>query len=172
MAMGNMVIFLSQFALSLVLYWLLAKHIFWEFAKGLPTEKLNALLLVPHAFRLLGLLAIVPGVVGEPLAKTSFASSVAYGDAIVAPLAVVAIWLWLSGRRSAKAATWLFSVIASLDLANALFGALTLPVYNYDIGAFWIVLTYIVPLLLVTQVMIFVQLLIPSKSGQAGVLQS
>ena len=170
--MGNMLIFLSQFSLSLILYWLLAKYIVWEFAKRLPLGQLIALLLVPHALRLLGLLAIVPGVVGEPLAKTSFAWGVAYGDAIVAPSAVVAIWLWLSGRRSAKAVTWLFSVIASLDLANALLGALTLPVYNYDIGAFWIVLTYIVPLLLVTQAMIFIQLVAPSRSSEAGVLQS
>jgi hypothetical protein len=169
---SNMVIFLSQFSLGLVLYWLLARYIFWDFAKGLPPGKRNALLLVPHALRLLGLLAIVPGVVGEPLTKTSFATGVAYGDAVVAPLALIAIWLWLSKRRGAKAVTWIFSVIASLDLANALFGALTLPVYKYDIGAFWIVLTYVVPLLLVTQAMIFIQLLAPSTASQAGALQS
>lgn len=156
--MSNMVIFLGQFTLSLVLYGLLARYLFWEYAKKLPPEDMNALILIPHGLRLLGLLALVPGVVGEPLTKTSFASAVAYGDAVVAPLAILSIWLWLSGSKSAKLVTWIFSIVASLDLANALFGALTLPVYSYEIGAFWIVLTYLVPLLVVSQVMVFVRL--------------
>lgn len=166
--MNNMVIFLSQFTLSLVLYWLLAKYFFCDYAKFLPREKLNAILLVPHALRLLGLLAVIKEVAGDALAKTPFAVEVAYGDALVAPLAVLSMWLWLSGKKSAKPMTWIFSIVASLDLANALFGALTLPVYNYDIGAFWIVLTYVVPLLVVTQIMIWVQLVAPCRSLQAG----
>jgi hypothetical protein len=158
-----MIVFLSQFAFSLVLFWLLARYIFRDYARSLPAEKLNALILAPHALRLLGLLAIVPEVVGEPLTKTSFASSVAYGDAIVAPLALLSVWLWLTRSGAAKVVTWIFSVVASLDLANAVFGALTLPVYNYGIGAFWIVLTYVVPLLIVTQAMIFGQLMAPGR---------
>jgi hypothetical protein len=172
MTMSNMVIFLSQFSLSLVLYWLLARYFFVDSAKNLPAEKQYALLLVPHGLRLLGMLALVPEVVGEPLAKTPVAAAVAYGDAAAALLAVVAMWLWLSGRPGAKMVTWLFSIVGSADLANAIFGALTLPVYNYNIGAFWIVLTYIVPLLVVTHVMIFVQLLSPSRSRQVSALQS
>jgi hypothetical protein len=68
------------------------------------------------------------------------------------------MWLWLAGSRQARAWTWIFSVIASIDLANALYGALTLPVYNFGIGAFWIVLTCVVPLLIVTQIMIVARL--------------
>jgi hypothetical protein len=49
-------------------------------------------------------------------------------------------------------------ILATLDLLNAIFGALTLPAFNYNIGAFWIVLTCVVPLLIVTQVMIFIRL--------------
>jgi hypothetical protein len=169
--MSNMVIFLSQFSLSLVLYWLLARY-FWESAKSLPSEKLNALLLVPHGLRLLGMLALVPAVVGEPFSRTPVALAVAYGDAVSALLAVVSMWLWLSGRPGAKMMTWLFGIVGTADLANAVFGALTLPVYNYNIGAFWIVLTYVVPLLLVTHAMIFVQLLAPARLRQASALQS
>jgi hypothetical protein len=159
--MNNMIIFLSQFTLSVVLYGVLVKYLVWDYAKRLLIEELNALLLVPHTFRLLGLLAVVKEVVGESLAKTSFASQVAWGDALVAPLAVLTIWLWLSGKKSAKAMTWVFSIASSIDLGNALFGALTLPVYSYDIGAFWIVLTYVVPLLVVTQAIIWVRLMAP-----------
>jgi hypothetical protein len=160
----NRVIFLGQFTLSLVLYCVVAKYIFWDYAKRLPRERLNALLLLPHAFRLLGLLAIVKGVAGDAFAQTSFATEVAYGDAFVAPLAVLTLWLWLSGKKSAKAMTWIFSAVATLDLVNALLGALMLPVYNYDIGAFWIILTYVVPLLVVSQAMIWGRLMVSDRS--------
>jgi len=156
--MGNMIIFLGGFALSLLAYGLFATFFWWDSLKNQPLGKADALLLLPHAFRHLGLLVLVPQVVGEPITKTTFAAMLAYGDAVVAPLALVAMWLWLSGSDKAKYVTWLFSIVASLDLLNAIYGALTLPAYNYNIGAFWIVLTCVVPLLIVTQIMIFMRL--------------
>ncbi|HTQ84247.1 MAG TPA: hypothetical protein VMI47_13375 [Pseudolabrys sp.] len=156
--MNNAIIFLGGFALSLLVYGLLARFFWWDGLKNQPSGKGDALLLVPHGFRHLGLLVLVPGVVGEPITKTAFAAMLAYGDAVVAPLALIAMWLWLSGSKMAKAVTWLFSILASVDLLNAIYGALTLPAYNFAIGAFWIVLTCVVPLLIVTQIMIFVRL--------------
>jgi hypothetical protein len=167
--MSNMIIFLGGFALSLLAYALLARFVWWESMKTEPSSKADALLLAPHAFRHLGLLALVPQVVGEPITKTAFAAMLAYGDAVVAPLALISMWLWLSGSGAARSVTWLFSIIASLDLANAILGALTLPVTSYNIGAFWIVLTCVVPLLIVTQVMIFVRLVRGgARSGMHG----
>jgi hypothetical protein len=156
--MSNMIIFLSGFTLSLLAFGLLAAFIWRDYLTSQPSGKADALLLAPHAFRHLGLLVLVPEVVGAPVTKTAFAAMLAYGDAVVAPLALVAMWLWLSGRKMAKGFTWLFSIVASLDLVNAIYGALTLPVYDFGIGAFWIVLTCVVPLLIVTQVMIFIRL--------------
>jgi hypothetical protein len=156
--MSNLIIFLSGFSLSLLVYGLLAKYLWWSDSKSHFTGKIDALLLVPHTFRHLGLLVLVPEVVGVPVTKTTFAATLAYGDAVVAPLAVIAMWLWLSGSNKAKWFTWLFSIVASLDLVNAIYGALTLPVYDFGIGAFWIVLTCLVPLLIVTQIMIFIRL--------------
>jgi hypothetical protein len=156
--MGNLIIFLSGFALSLLAYGLLAKFIWWDHLKSESSGKADALLLAPHTFRHLGLLVLVPEVVGVPVTKTPFAAMLAYGDAVVAPLALIAMWLWLSGSKMAKWFTWLFSIVASVDLVNAIYGALTLPVYDFSIGAFWIVLTCLVPLLVVTQIMIFVRL--------------
>lgn len=156
--MGNLIIFLGGFALSLLTYALLAKFVWWEYLKDQSSGRAEALLLLPHTFRHLGLLVLVPQVVGEPITKTSFASMLAYGDAVVAPLAFISMWLWFSGSRIARPCTWLFSIVASLDLVNAIYGALTLPAYNFGIGAFWIVLTCVVPLLIVTQIMIFIRL--------------
>jgi hypothetical protein len=157
--MTNMIIFLGGFSLSLLAFALLAAFVWWNSLKAQPAGKASALLLLPHSFRHLGLLVLVPEVVGEPITKTAFAAMLAYGDAIVAPLALIAMWLWLSGNRLAKSFTWLLSILASLDLANAIYGALTLPVVSYNIGGFWIVLTCLVPLLIVTQIMIFMRLL-------------
>lgn len=156
--MSNAIIFLGGFALSLLAYWLLAKFIWWDYLRNQPSGKADALLLAPHTFRHLGLPVLVPQVVGEPITKTGFAAMLAYGDAVVAPLALISMWLWLSGSKSARYCTWLFSIVASLDLVNAIYGALTLPAYNFGIGAFWIVLTCVVPLLIVTQIMIFIRL--------------
>jgi len=156
--MSNAIIFLGGFALSLFVYGLLARFIWWDGLKNQPSGKGDALLLAPHGFRHLGLLVFVPGVVGEPITKTAFAAMLAYGDAVIAPLALISMWLWLSGSKMAKSVTWLFSILASLDLLNAIYGALTLPAYNFAIGAFWIVLTCVVPLLIVTQIMIFIRL--------------
>ena len=156
--MTNSIVFLGGFALSLLVYALLAKFFWWDSLKTQPPGKADALLLVPHTFRHLGLLALVPQVVGEPITKTTFAAMVAYGDAVVTLLAIASMWLWLSGSDKARYVTWLFSILATLDLLNAIFGALTLPAFNYNIGAFWIVLTCVVPLLIVTQVMIFIRL--------------
>jgi hypothetical protein len=156
--MSNAVIFLGGFTISLIAFGLLARFVWWEYLLSKPRGKACAALLAPHAFRHVGLLALVPEVAGAPITKTPFAAMLAYGDAVVAPLAVVGMWLWLSGRGAAKAFTWLFSVVASLDLANALYGALTLPVYNYGIGSFWLILTCLVPLLIVTQILIFFRL--------------
>ena len=156
--MSNSIIFLSGFALSLLVYALLARFVWWDYLKSEPSGKADALLLVPHTFRHLGLLVLVPEVVGVPVTNTAFAAMLAYGDAMVAPLAVISMWLWLSGSKAAKWLTWLFSIVASLDLVNSIYGALTLPVFNFGIGAFWIVLTCLVPLHVVTQILIFTRL--------------
>jgi hypothetical protein len=156
--MSNLIIFLSGFSLSLLAYGLLAKFFWWNYLGSQSPGKADALLLLPHSFRHLGLLVLVPEVVGEPVTKTAFAAMLAYGDAVVAPLALVAMWLYLAGSKMARPFTWLFSIVASLDLVNAIYGALTLPVVSYSIGAFWIVLTCLVPLLIVTQIMIFMRL--------------
>ena len=156
--MSNAIIFLGGFAISLAACVLLARFIWWERLAGLPVGRAMATLLTPHAFRHVGLLVLVPGVVGEPVTKTSFAAMVACGDAVVAPLAVVGMWLWLSNSGGARVFTWLFSVVATLDLLNAIYGALRLPVYDYGIGAFWLILTCLVPLLIVAQALIFLRM--------------
>ena len=78
---------------------------------------------------------------------------------VLAFLALVA----LRNRWSvARVAVWLFSIVGTIDLMNALRQTNAVP----DFGAAWYVPTMLVPLLLVTQVMIFSRLLRrATKSG-------
>ena len=50
--MSNMVIFVGGFALSLVVYGLWAHLVWWDHLKNQARSKADALLLVPHTFRL------------------------------------------------------------------------------------------------------------------------
>ncbi len=100
---------------------------------------------------------LVPGVVDQPL-PAEFAGPAAYGDLATGLVALVAI-VALRGRWSvALALVWLFNVVGTIDLANALRHVDVAPRF----GAAWYIPTFLVPLLLVTHVMIFVRLLNPS----------
>jgi hypothetical protein len=162
--MTNMIVFFGGFTATLILAVLLLKYVFCEKLNGQPRNRALAFLMTPHALRHVGLLAIVPEVVGKELAATGVSKMVAYGDGVVCTLALLAIFLQFTNSGVADAMTWVFSVVASLDLLNALYGALTLPVYNYSIGVFWVILTLLVPVLLVTQIAIFARLIRSDRS--------
>jgi hypothetical protein len=75
--MSNLIIFLSGFTLSFLVYGILARSLWWNYLESQSSSKTDALLLVPHTFRHLGLLVLVPEVVGEPVTKTAFAAMLA-----------------------------------------------------------------------------------------------
>ena len=83
-------IFLLQFVLSMVVIGLLAK---WHAAPWLaekPLEVALLALLVPHAFRHVGMAFIVPSL-NQPGMPTNFAMAAAYGDLLSGFLAIVAL---------------------------------------------------------------------------------
>ena len=146
-------IFGLQFVLTVVVLALMAK---WHVAPWLaekPLEFALTLLIVPHAFRHIGLSFFVPGVVAGPL-PTDFASTAAYGDLISALLAILSL-VAIRGRwKLAIPSVWLFSIVGMFDLLNALRQTDAVP----NFGATWYIPTFLVPLLLVTHVMIFIRL--------------
>ena len=97
---------------------------------------------------------LVPGVVYQPL-PSEFALPAAYGDLVTGLLALLAMLALRSRWAVALPAVWLFNVVGSLDLLNAL--------RHLDVaqnfGAAWYIPTFLVPLLLVTHYMIFARLL-------------
>ena len=147
-------IFGLQFVMSLVLYALLAA---WYVAPRLARLPLAAALpplLWVHAFRHLGLVFLVPTVVG-PALQPEFAVPAAYGDLLAAHLALLAIVALRGNWSTALALVWIFNVVGTLDLAVALSQGTRLRVL---LGAAYYIPTFAVPALLVTHAMIFVRL--------------
>ena len=152
--MDTLAIFGLQFVLSLVVWGLIAK---WLVAPWIETKSPHDALFwltLPHAFRYMGMVFLVPGVVARPL-PGAFAIPAAYGDLVTAVLALLALIALRTGWGRALALVWLFNIVGTVDLLNALRQANVV----VDFGAAWYIPTWFVPLLLVTHFMIFARLL-------------
>ena len=147
-------IFGLQFFLSLVVWGLIATWVVAPWLKTKPPNEALFWLTLPHAFRHIGMVFLVPGIVAQPL-PTFFAAPAAYGDLLSGVLALLALVALRTGWRRAIALVWLFNIVGTVDLLNALRHANAIP----DLGAAWYIPTFVVPLLLVTHVMIFARLL-------------
>ncbi len=151
--MDSLTIFGVQLILSLTVFGLLAK---WHVAPWLARKPIRHALIVltfPHALRHIGLAFLVPSLTAETL-PGHFAFAAAYGDfvsGLLALLVLVALrrhWSW------ALPVAWLFNIVGTLDLANALRQAEAVP----GLQTTWYIPTFFVPLLLVTHAMSFSRL--------------
>lgn len=127
-------------------------------------------ILILHAFRYIGLIFLVPGVV-SPEMPSAFARDAAWGDLVTAILAVIA--LAALRTRFAAPLVWLFNIVGSLDLLNAFYqGAIVSLADNPGaMGAAYYLPVFGVPLLLVTHVLVFRLLMrtgIPASSRVVG----
>ncbi len=152
--MDTLAIFGLQFFLSLVVWGLIAKWLVTPWLKNKSPHQALSWLTLPHAFRHLGMVFLVPGVVA-PTLPYSFAAPAAYGDLAAGVLALLALIALRTGWAGTLALVWLFNVVGTVDLLNALRhrGVAS------DFGAAWYIPTFLVPLLLVTHFMIFARLL-------------
>ncbi len=152
--MNTLAVFGLQFFLSLVLCGLLAR---WFLTSWL-TEKTQSQALfwltLPHATRHLGLVFLVPGVVSQSL-PSSFAVPAAYGDLAAGVLALLVLVALRSRWAGTMTLVWLFNIVGTVDLLNALRQAQAVP----HLGAAWFIPTFWVPVLLVTHIMIFGRLI-------------
>lgn len=151
--MDTLAIFGLQFVLSLVVFTLLAKWYVIPWLAKMSTRQALMPLLIPHAFRHIGLAFLVPEVVAQPL-PNYFAYAAAYGDFISGLLALVSLIGLRARWRFSLALVWLFNVVGTVDLFNALRQADVVP----SLGTTWYIPTFLVPLLLVTHGLVFIQL--------------
>ena len=152
--MNAMQILGLQFVMSLVVYGLCATWYVTPRLAAFPLAQALQPLLLVHAFRHVGLVFLVPTVVGPALPR-EFAVPAAYGDLIAALLALVAIVALRAGWPLAPSLVWLFSVVGTLDLLIALARGIRLQV---ALGAAYYIPTFVVPALLVTHAMIVAML--------------
>ncbi len=157
-------IFGLQIFLILVLYSLLAKWFLAPWLKGMTQRQGLFWLTLPHATRHVGMVFLVPGVVSQSL-PNSFAASAAYGDLSAGVLAMLVLIALRNRWAGTTALVWLFNIVGTLDLLNALRHTHAVP----HLGAAWYIPTFLVPVLLVTHFMIFVRLF--TKSTKHGVKQ-
>ena len=158
--MSPQAIFLLQFILSLIVFGLVAKWVLAPWLASQPQREALFWLTLPHAFRYMGMVFLVPGVVAQPL-PDYFAIPAAYGDLLTSILAVLVLVLLRIGWKGAMGAVWLFNVVGTVDLLNALRHVDVAP----NFGASWYIPTFFVPLLLVSHFMIFARLLKPGRNG-------
>ncbi len=157
--MDAQAIFGLQFILSLIVIGLLTK---WMWIPKLNQQDHNTTLFsltIPHAFRHIGLVFLVPGVVDQPLPE-DFSIPAAYGDLAAGILALLALIALRGNWSVAIAAVWLFNVVGTVDLLNALRHLDVGPLF----GSTWYIPTMLVPLLLITHFLIFARLLKPQAS--------
>ena len=150
--MNPLEIFGTQFVLSLIVYSLIAK---WYVAPWLKDKCLYAslsLLIIPHTTRHIGLSFLVPGLTAEP--PSSFAAAAAYGDFASGLFAILCLIALRRHWRSALPLVWIFNVLGTTDLINALRQSEAIP----HLGVTWFIPTFWVPVLLVSHVMIFFRL--------------
>lgn len=152
-------IFGLQFFLSVIVWMVIAKESLVPWLNTMPRHEALYWLALPHAFRHIGMVFLVPGVVAQPL-PLSFASPAAYGDLVTGIIALIALVALRAAWSGALALVWLFNVVGTIDLLNALRHFEVVPY----LGASWYIPTFLVPALLVTHLMIFARL-IRSKSS-------
>jgi len=158
--MTTQAIFVLQFVLSVTLFSLVTR---WVVAPWLATQSQQKALFwltLPHAFRYIGMVFLVPGVVAQPL-PDYFAIPAAYGDLAASVFAILALVLLRIGWQGTIGVVWLFNVVGTVDLLNALRHVEVVS----DFGSVWYIPTFFVPLLLVSHFMIFVRLLKPGRIG-------
>jgi hypothetical protein len=141
---------------STLVFWVAAKLYLLPRLDRLDPKTVLLPILLLHAMRHLGLMFLAPcGVF--PGIPSRFAYPAASGDLVTAVLALIAIPAVATRSRYAKLLVWVFNIVGTLDLMDAIALA---TIYNaapfmgpaYWIPAFW------VPALLVTHFIVFIVL--------------
>lgn len=99
---------------------------------------------------------LAPGAIYAGI-PTQFTYPAAFGDLLTAVLALIAIPAVATRARSAKFLVWLFNIVGSLDLLNAITLATIYDAAPFMGAAYWIP-AFWVPALLVTHYVTFVLL--------------
>ena len=158
--METVEIFVVQFVLSVFVLTLIAKWYVAPWLSEKPVQIAFTILVLPHTIRHVGLTFLTPAVVSEAMPST-FATVAGYGDFASGLLAISVLIALHKNWTSTIPLIWVFSIVGSVDLLNALRQVEAVPHF----GAAGYIPTFLVPVLIVSHFLIFARLL---KGCQAG----
>lgn len=151
--MDPLVVLGVQCTSSMLVFFLILK---WYVVPKITKETkydILALLLLVNVFRYLPLSLFMPGQVSADF-PPYLKEIVAHGDFLSAIMALIALLLLKSNKRSAVTFTWLFSVVSIIDMVVVLTLAMSEKVYQLPLGANYFTVSVYVPLLIIIQVVI------------------
>lgn len=166
--MNAILVFATQFTLSLVSFGLLAAWVIYPRLRQRSLRDALTPLLLFETLRTIGLIDLVPGLVNTAL-PAGFAIPEAAGDMLAVILAFVALVAVRSGWRVAPAIIWLFTVEGLADFINATAQGVRLDIVTHNLlGVAWLLPTFGVPAFAVAQVMVIALLLARGRQHAAG----
>jgi hypothetical protein len=156
--MNPQLLFGVQFALSLIIFAILARWYITPALNKMPVQAALVPLFLVHALRYLPSSAFAPGQV-DPAIPMDAMAGIAYGDLVSAILALLAAVFLRHGWLGAIAVAWVVNVATSLDWLYAGYLAASSQLVTYRMGGNWYIINYYVPVIGVIHVMIFARLL-------------
>jgi|UniRef100_A0A7C3DGX5 hypothetical protein len=160
-------LFIFQFAMSLLVFGLIARQYLEPWLARLPLAHVLSPLLFFHAFRYVGASFMSPSVI-DPSVPSSFTIPGTIGDLLAAFLALVSLGALRGGSRWALPLLWVFNLVGTLDFINAIYQGVRVGLPHYQLGATWFIITLYVPALLVVHLLIFRLLLTRSSELSAS----
>ena len=147
--MVNLLIFTFQFLASIAAFLLISLTFF----NGIENKgQIIRIILAIHLFRYVPLALFLPGQ-ADPMLSGSLKMMIVTGDLFAAIMAFIAL-LRLNSKHSA-ALLWAFSIVSALDLLTVFIIAMINGVYSMSLNANYFVVVFYVPLLLVSQALLF-----------------
>jgi hypothetical protein len=152
--MNSVSIFWLQLLSSVVVVSIVMAWYVWPYLRTLARNSALIALLFVHVPRYVGMTLLVPGMI-DPKLPGAFLFSAAYGDLLMAALALVSIFALRNNWRFAIPLVWIANTWGFVDLLNGVRGVLQLNVPSFDLSTIWYIYTFYAPLVIVSHVMIF-----------------
>ncbi len=164
--MNGTAIFGLQVVTNLLIATLVARWYLLPRLRAIPLEAALIPLLLFHMLRTMGVVFVLPQVIGDTL-PPGFAVPGALGDLLAVILAGLALIALRQQWRIALGLVWLFNIVGTLDFVNAFAQGIRHDIAEqYQLGATWFIPTFFVPAFFVTHMVMF-SLLVQQRVAKA-----
>ena len=151
MVSSSLIILSIQISMSFILSILgISWYILPRIQQLKKDEKLSILLWV-HVFRYAPLVLLVRSQTTSDLPHNTL-EIIAIGDFISAIVALIAILVIRYYPSFSNTSVWVFQIVSTIDILSALTFAMKDKLYDYSLGFNWFILTFYVPLVIVSQI--------------------